>query len=78
MCSREEARALRSVEAGRIEEKVAEGYEIEDGLGRSVVGKGYGRVFLDEAVDWVVKMGVFVIIFESTGGAHFFQEVRLN
>ena len=63
MCSREEARALRSVEAGRIDEEVAEGYEIEVGLGRSVVGKEYGRVFLDEAVEWVVKIGEFVIIF---------------
>ena len=42
------------------------------------MGEGLGRVFLDERVDWVVKRGEFVIIFESTGGAHFFQEVRLS
>ena len=77
-CFGVEFRGLRSVEVGRIEDKVAEGYRIEDGLGRSVVGIGLGRVFLDEVVDWVVKRGEFVIIFERAGGAHFFQEVRLS
>ena len=76
--SGEEIRGLRSVEVGRIEDEVAEGYRVEDGLGRSVVGIGLGRVFLDERVHWVVKRGEFVIIFERTGGAHFFQEVRLS
>ena len=76
-CSWEEVRALGTLETGRIEEKVANGYIIDDGLGRSVVGAGFGRVFLDEAIDWVVKRGQIVLIFERTGGAHFFQEVKL-
>lgn len=64
-----------NVVAGRMKMKVAHGYSIENELGHSVVGVGLGRIFVDEAVDWVVKSGEFVIVFEVTGGAHFFEEV---
>ena len=35
----------------------------------------FGRVFVDGPVDWVVKVGDVIVVFQSNGRDHWFQEV---
>lgn len=52
--------------------KVAGGYEIQQ---RCVINKRtFGRVFVDDLVQWVIKQGEVITIFENNGTAHFYLE----
>ena len=41
----------------------------------SAVSESYGRVFVDGPVDWVVKIGDIIAVFQSNGMDHWFREV---
>jgi hypothetical protein len=57
-----------SVELGQV----AAGYSKSS---NSVVSETFGRVFVDGPVNWVVKIGDVIAVFQMNGRDHWFQEV---
>jgi hypothetical protein len=52
--------------------QVAPGYSV---IHNCVQSESFGRVFVDEAVQWVVKSGDVIAVFEKNGRDHWFREV---
>ena len=52
--------------------RVAPGYSV---INNCVQSESFGRVFVDEAVQWVVKSGDVIAVFEGNGRDHWFREV---
>jgi hypothetical protein len=52
--------------------QVAPGYSV---IQNCVQSESFGRVFVDEAVQWVVKSGDVIAVFEKNGRDHWFREV---
>ena len=52
--------------------QVAPGYTA---VQNCVQSESFGRVFVDEAVQWVVKSGDVIAVFEGNGRDHWFREV---
>jgi hypothetical protein len=61
-----------SSNAGAVVGQVAPGYSV---VQNCVQGELCGRVFVDEAVQWVVKSGDVIAVFEGNGRDHWFKEV---
>jgi hypothetical protein len=51
---------------------VAAGYSV---INNCVQSESFGRVFVDEEVEWVVKSGDVIAVFERNGRDHWFREV---
>ena len=56
-------------------DKVAWGYEVDKNC---VYSQSLGRIFVDECVEWVVKVADVVAVFEENGKDHWFKEVSLD
>ncbi len=52
--------------------RVASGYSV---INNCVQSESFGRVFVDEEVEWVVKSGDVIAVFERNGRDHWFREV---
>jgi hypothetical protein len=52
--------------------QVAVGYSISSNI---AISDSFGRVFVDGAVEWVVKIGDVIAVFQSNGRDHWFREV---
>jgi hypothetical protein len=61
-----------SSNAGAVVGQVAPGYSVVQNCVQSEL---CGRVFVDEAVRWVVKRGDVIAVFEGNGRDHWFREV---
>jgi hypothetical protein len=57
---------------GGLVGRVAAGYSV---INNCVQSESFGRVFVDEAVDCVVKSGDVIAVFEGNGRDHWFREV---
>ncbi len=57
---------------GGVVGQVAPGYSV---INNCVQSKSFGRVFVDEVVQWVVKSGDVIAVFERNGRDHWFREV---
>jgi WD40 repeat protein len=64
------------LKAGSVElGYAAADYSISRGRSNSAVSGSYGRVFVDGPVDWVVKVGDIIVVFQDNGKDHWFREV---
>ena len=73
--SKEEYNRLRNgvvLSNGCVVGEVAAGYVVYQNC---VQSKSFGRVFLDEAAQWVVKVGDVIAVFQENGRDHWFREV---
>ena len=57
---------------GGVVGRVAPGYSA---INNCVQSESFGRVFVDEAVRWVVKSGDVIAVFEGNGRDQWFREV---
>jgi WD40 repeat protein len=57
---------------GGVVGRVAPGYSV---INNCVQSESFGRVFVDEVVQWVVKSGDVIAVFERNGRDHWFREV---
>ncbi len=58
---------------GGVVDEVAPGYSVSQNC---VQSESFGRVFVDELnVQWVVKSGDVIAVFEGNGRDHWFREV---
>ncbi len=57
---------------GGVVGPVAPGYSV---INNCVQSESLGRVFVDEEVQWVMKSGDVIAVFERNGRDHWFREV---
>ena len=55
-----------------IDSRVAPGYSLS---GNWVVSESFGRVYVDGPVQWVVKVGDVIVVFQENGRDHWYKEV---
>ena len=57
---------------GGVADRIAPGYSV---FQNCVQSESFGRVFVDEEVQWVVKRGDMIVVFQKNGTDHWFREV---
>ena len=57
---------------GGVVGRATSGYSV---IHNCVQSESFGRVFVDEAVEWVAKSGDVIAVFEGNGRDHWFREL---